>query len=136
MKANKKILFLFLILGLFALPFVSAEAEETSPPSTEVGSSQLPSVKYLQEAKRSMATTTTTSSSASSARAIAPHSISTWAGPPGGGTGGGTEVGGGEGDPTPPEPGPIGDVSIPILFSILLLYLFYRRTTTSRNRSL
>ena len=122
MKTKLQILLLLvLIFGSTYVPSVKASTERDAP----IVTSEAPSTVYLQEAKRSLGNNTTTSASASAYEGLL-DAANSWKDPflPGDESSDPGNVG-----------APIGDFSLPIAISILLLYLLYRRTTISRRRN-
>lgn len=129
---KKKLFILALITFLlytFIPGFSGVRAENEISTTT---SNELPSNVFLQKEKRSLGAdygqsmlTTKQSISAYSAD-DSWDDDSGWGAGPGGGWGESNEGSVG---------GPIGNATLPIIFSILILYLGYRRVTTSRRRN-
>lgn len=124
-----KIIILFLLFGCFnfALPTIIHASNDTDLPL----SAEVPSESYLRKEKRSIA------GSDVSALAASERGISSRVGPSNWddglifpGTGGQWEEGnaGNVG-------GPIGDATIPVVLSILLLYVGYRKVTISKRKN-
>ncbi len=108
-----------------AIPIASVKADvvDTDMP---VASSELPSSSYLKREKRSIASNTETSALAAPARGFLSRSAS-WEDPflPGDGE---TSNPGNVG-------GPVGDVTLPIVLSMLFLYIIYKGVSTSKRRN-
>jgi hypothetical protein len=124
MKTKLRIL-LFLTL-FFCLTIFSVSIYADEAPNAPVITKDLPSTEYLKIEKRSIASDTETSALAAPARGYLTRS-SNWEDPylPG------------ENDWSNPGNvgAPIGDVSLPVILSILFLYMIYRGVTTSRRRN-
>lgn len=108
-----------------SIPAVSLIAEESLPEVTT--STELPSVTYLKKEKRSIAASTTTAPLSSPIQSLrSPRSG--WSDPD-------FEFGGSFEDGNMGTPAPIGDATLPIVISIVLLYVTYRyRTSTTSKR--
>lgn len=106
------------------IPSVSIRGEEVV--DAPVVTNDLPSTAYLKKEKRSLASEVQTSALAAPARGFLARSTN-WTDPfmPG------------EGETSNPGNvgAPIGDISLPIILSILLLYMVYRGVTTSKRRN-
>lgn len=128
MKTKLQILmFLMLLSALIVIPAVSVKADTEAPILS--GSSELPSSSYLKREKRSIANTLESSSLIMPTMGIMAAGDS-WQDPFMPGENGESSYPGNVG-----SSGPIGDISLPIVISIFLLYLIYRGVTTSRRRN-
>ena len=130
---KKKLFTLTLILSFFYtfLPNMSVlHAEEALSAGV---SNELPSNAFLQKEKRSLGADYG-QSMLTSKQAISPFSDDPWGGSGSGSGWDGPESGWGDGN-SGNVAGPIGDITLPIIFSILILYLGYRRVSTSRRRN-
>lgn len=126
MKTKLQILVSLVLFFSLAMAFQPVHSEEEAPVVT--ATKELPSNSYLKREKRSIASDTETSALAAPARGLLARSGSkTWEDPflPG--------------DDEWSNPGnvgaPIGDISIPMILSILFLYMIYRGVSTSRRRN-
>lgn len=106
------------------IPSVSIRGEEVV--DAPVVTNDLPSTAYLKKEKRSLASEVQTSALAAPARGFLARSTN-WTDP---------FMPGEEETSNPGNVGaPIGDISLPIILSILLLYMVYRGVTTSKRRN-
>lgn len=126
MKTKLQILLFLVLFFCSTLPFETIRSAEDTPAATST--KELPSSSYLQREKRSIASDTESSALASPARGLLTRSGSkTWEDPflPGDGEwSNGNNTG-----------APIGDASLPIVLSILFLYMIYRGVSTSKRRN-
>lgn len=128
MKTKLQILlFLTLLSSLIVVPTVPAKAGTEAPILS--GSSDLPSSSYLKREKRSIANTLESSSLIMPTMSLM-SAGDAWQDPFLPGQDGESSYPGNVG-----SAGPIGDASLPIILSILLLYIIYRGVTTSRRRN-
>jgi len=109
---------LFFSLTTLPLP-VKADTE------LPVITNELPSMSYLKKEKRSIASTTESSPMIAPINGIL--SANSWTDP--------YLPGDGEWSNPGNVGAPIGDLSLPILFSFLVIYFIYRGATTSRRKS-
>lgn len=121
MKTKLLILIFTIIFSGLATPNRVMAADEIP-----VATSEAPSDSYLKTEKQSIATTTTTSASAASLLGLT-RAADSWEDPwmPG------------DGQETDPNVvgGPIGDVSLPVILLILVIYFLYKNVTTSRRKN-
>lgn len=124
MKTKLRILMFLTLFFCLTIPSVSIQAEEIL--DAPVITNDLPSTSYLKKEKRSIASETQTSALAAPARGFLAKS-SSWEDP---------FLPGEDEWSNPGNVGaPIGDISLPIILSILFLYMVYRGVTTSRRRN-
>lgn len=124
MKTKLRILMFLTLFFSLMIPMVSIHAEEMLESPTI--STDLPSASYLKKEKRSIASDTQTSALAAPARGFLARS-SNWQDP---------FLPGEDEWSNPGNVGaPIGDASLPIVLSILFLYLIYRGVSTTRRRN-
>lgn len=129
MKTKLQILIFFILLSsLIVVPTVHVNAtDETDIPvlSSEV---ELPSASYYKREKRSIVSTSTSSSLINPVVGLLSAGEVLWDDPfmPGDESSFPGNVG---------DKGPIGDVSLPIIISILFVYLIYRGVSTSRRKT-
>ncbi|WP_459952533.1 hypothetical protein [Dysgonomonas termitidis] len=107
-----------------ALPSISIHAEEAF--ETPVITKDLPSTEYLKVEKRSIASDVQTSALAAPSRGFR-SVMDKWEDP--------YMPGEGEWSNTGNVGAPVGDISLPIILSILILYMVYKGATTSRRRN-
>lgn len=130
MKTKLQILlFLILLSSLIVVPstYVSAADETDIPILSSDG--ELPSTSYYKREKRSIVNTLETSSFITPMNGML-SAGEVWKDPFLPGQDGDSSFPGNVGDK-----GPIGDVSLPIIMSILLIYLIYRGVSTSRRKT-
>ncbi|MDR2954298.1 MAG: hypothetical protein LBV43_04380 [Prevotella sp.] len=125
MKAKLQIL-LFLML-IFCLNIITVAPVMADTEVPVVSSDELPSSSFLKKEKRSIANTLESSSLIMPTVGLLSAGES-WKDPflPGWESSDPGNVG---------STGPIGDASLPIIFSFLLLYLIYRGVSTSRRKN-
>ncbi len=116
-----------MFFSFMTLPSLHMHADEVSDVAAPVMvTKELPSTSYLKKEKRSIASDTQTSAMAAPARGFMARS-SSWVDP---------FLPGEDEWSNPGNVGaPVGDVSLPIVLSILFLYMIYRGVTTSRKRN-
>lgn len=126
MKTKLQILVFLILFFCLTVPLQLVQSAEEAPVITTT--KELPSNSYLKREKRSIASDTETSALAAPARGLlARAGNATWEDPflPG--------------DNEWSNPGnvgaPIGDLSLPIILSMLFLYIIYRGVSTSRRRN-
>ncbi|WP_165041800.1 hypothetical protein [Dysgonomonas sp. ZJ709] len=124
-----KLIILLLLIGCFTFALPTVVQADT--PDVPINTTEVPSESYLRKEKRSMAGDNVSPLSASA------QGVSSWIGYgkswdeglvfPGGDEweeGNAGNVG-----------GPIGDATLPVVLSILLLYIGFKRMTTSRRKN-
>lgn len=127
MKTKLQVLLLILFAFFVIVPTGSIKANNEIPVYS--GSSDLPSSSYLKREKRSIANSLESSSLIMPSKGLFAAGDA-WQDPFKPGENGESSNPGNVG-----STGPIGDVSLPIVFSILLLYIIYRGVSTSRRRN-
>lgn len=123
MKTILRILIFLIIIGCFSFTSTPLRADEGTTP---INSTELPSTAFLKKEKRSIAATENSSALVAPMMGVLSASNG-WKDP--------FLPGDGEWSNPGNVGAPIGDISLPIIFSILILYLIYRRVSTSRRRN-
>lgn len=118
-----------LLSSLIVVPSVSMKATDGAEVSVNPLNSELPSTAFYKKEKRSIYNTLESSSFIMPVNGMMSAGEG-WKDPFLPGEDWETSFPGNVGDK-----GPIGDVSLPIIISIFLIYLVYRGVTTSRRRN-
>lgn len=130
MKAKKLTLFfvICLICGFFYPSSMMAVGEiDNSNVLVSPSSSVAPSESFLKNNTRTTEVSVSRSPMSSVSRAASPYAGSSW-----------DEIGPGDWEWSEPGNvgGPIGDATLPVVISILLLYIGFRTVSTSRRNKL
>ncbi|MBK5720037.1 hypothetical protein JGH11_04050 [Dysgonomonas sp. Marseille-P4677] len=126
MKTKLQILVFLMLSFCLTVPLESIHSVEEAPVITTT--KELPSSSYLKREKRSIVSETETSALAAPARGLLSRAGSKeWTDP--------FLPGDGEWSNPGNVGAPIGDISLPIILSILFLYMIYRGVSTSRRRN-
>lgn len=126
MKTKLQILAFLILAFCLIVPLQLVQSAEDVPAITTTN--ELPSSSYLRREKRSIASDTETSALAAPARGLLSRAGNkTWEDP--------FLPGNGESSNSGNVGAPIGDLSLTIILSMLLLYIIYRGVSTSRRRN-
>ncbi|MDU1890598.1 MAG: hypothetical protein E6767_07890 [Dysgonomonas sp.] len=121
MKTKLQILLFLMLSFCLSIPVLSLRAEEP-----EI-SGELPSITFLKKEKRSIATSTTTAPLSSPIQSLRNARNST-------GWNDDFEFDGTIKDENVGHPAPIGNATMPIVISIIVLYLMFRLRNTSTTK--